>query len=400
LQIFACLFLDATFVKLRSTQDEKFEKGAKMKRFIIGVAAYLSLGTAVGWAQPGLYDQNSQDSPPALRQESQAGAQTQAAPDETSLPIKELLRDAESLAAAGEQSRAIALYDEVLKAAPRNPQAYRGRAGALAALGDIAQAQADYNRFLQLDPEAPDRLRWELELLERSGYQSPGKTDTAAGTAKPQLRMADQPQGLAPERHGGPSSPLDMRPPVVDADRESREVVRADLNFSLARNALREGGVGAALYYARLSELAVPRVRNHALLAQAYLDEGDYPAAAMEARAVAAAGPLNDWQTIYGYYDYNLPRLVQALKSLGEYVGRNSSSADAHFLLGYEYLFAGHVEAGHEQIAIASVLQPLDRVAKSLLERQGVEVMTTAVSTPSPLSLGANQRFSYRGILR
>jgi Flp pilus assembly protein TadD len=313
-------------------------------------------------------------------------------PDETSLPIKKLLGDAQSLAAAGEHSRAIALYDEILKAAPRNPQAYRGRAGALAALGDTGQAQADYNRFLELDPEAPGRLRQELELFQRSGYESPGKTDTAAA-ARPQPGMADKPQRSDQEQRGGPSSPLDARPPVVDTNREAREVARADLNFSLARNALREGGIDATLYYARLSELALPRARNHALLAQAHLVEGDYPAAAMEARALAAAGSLSDWQTIYGYYDFDLPRFVVAVKNLENYLRRNSASADAHFLLGYEYLLAGHAEEGHEQIAIASVLQPLDRVARNLLQREGVEVMT-AGTTPPPTSLGAAERRS------
>ena len=148
--------------------------------------------------------------------------------------------------------------------------------------------------------------------------------------------------------------------------------------------------------------MALPRARNRALMAQGYLAQGDYPAAAMEAHAVAALGPLSDWKTIYGDYDFSLPRFVLAVKQLEEYLRDHSASADAHFLLGYEYLFAGQAEAGHEQIAIASVLQPLDRVAKSLLERQGVEIMTTATtSSSSPTSLGvAAERPAYRRFWR
>ena len=67
--------------------------------------------------------------------------------------------------------------------------------------------------------------------------------------------------------------------------------------------------------------------------------------------------------------------------------------AQAAALTRYEYLLAGHAEEGHEQIAIASVLQPLDRVARNLLQREGVEVMT-AGTTPPPTSLGAAERRS------
>ena len=385
-------------------------KGTQMKRLILTLGSYLLLGAAAGWAQPGQNGQNSQPPQQAAQTPPQQGAQTPATgqqaayaalPDETSLPIENLLDQADALAADGQSSRAIALYDRVLIAAPRNPQAYQGRARALMALGDTAQAQADYNRFLTLDPQAGARTRQELELFERSGYQSPGEMGMESpsqpgpavpqpGAVVPQPTVTDRPQGSLEGPRGAAGLPWDVRPPVVDTNRESREVVRADLNFAFARSALRDGDTYTALRYAGLSELAVPRVRNRVLMAQAYLAQGDYAAAVTEARAVAVAGPLDDWQTIYGYYDFSLPRFVVAVRRLEQYVRLHPASADAHFLLGYEYFFGGQTESAHEQIAIASVLQPLDRVAKSLLDRQGVEVTTTAM--PSPMGLGAVTR--------
>jgi tetratricopeptide (TPR) repeat protein len=356
-----------------------------MKYPILPLVFCVLLGAPAAWAQPGVYDH---DSPSAATQSPRYAA---TAPlDETSLPIDRLLADAESLAAAGEPARAAAIYDQVLKAAPRNAQAYRGRARALAALGDTTQAQADYNRFLKLDPVAPERLRQELQLFQRSGYPSPDTFDTAStGTASTGAAYPNTAPPALPDpaegRQSGPVTAWNARAPVVDPGREAREALRADLNFALARDALREGGIATALHYARISDLALPRPRNHALMAQAYLIEGDYRSAASEARAVAAAGPLQEWQAIYGDYNFSLPRFVVALKRLENYARLNSTSADAHFLLGYEYLFGGQPEAAHEQIGIATVLQPWDRVAKTLLERQGVEVTAvSAAATPSP----------------
>jgi Flp pilus assembly protein TadD len=364
-----------------------------MKHPILPLVFCVLLGAPAAWAQPGVYDHDS----PSTATQPQRYAAT-APLDETSLPIDRLLADAESLAAAGEAARAAAIYDQVLKAAPRNAQAYRGRARALAALGDTAQAQADYNRFLKLDPVAPERMRQELQLFQRSGYPSPDTVDAASSDASATnapypntaaLAQSALPGPVLPDpaegRQNGPVTAWNARAPVVDPGREAREALRADLNFALARDALREGGIATALHYARISDLSLPRVRNHALMAQAYLIEGDYRSAAAEARAVAAAGPLQEWPAIYGDYNFSLPRFVVALKRLEDYARLNSTSADAHFLLGYEYLFAGQPEAAHEQIGIATVLQPWDRVAKTLLERQGVEVTAvTDAATPSP----------------
>ena len=86
-------------------------------------------------------------------------------------------------------------------------------------------------------------------------------------------------------------------------------------------------------------------------------------------------GPVVDWTTLYGYYDYRMPQYSRQFHALEEYVRQNPSSADARFLLGYEHLILGQAEPAHAQLAIAAVLEPLDVVARNMLARDGVEIV-------------------------
>ncbi len=88
-------------------------------------------------------------------------------------------------------------------------------------------------------------------------------------------------------------------------------------------------------------------------------------------------GPVMDWRTLYSYYGYATPRFNRQLDKLEEFVRENPSSADSHFVLGYERLLLGQAEAAHAQLAIASVIEPTDVVSTALLAKDGVEVVSS-----------------------
>ena len=124
------------------------------------------------------------------------------------------------------------------------------------------------------------------------------------------------------------------------------------------------------------------------LIAQILLAQGDFRGAAAKARAAVAMAPVIDWRTLYSHYDYAMPRFSRQFHVLEEFVRRNPSSADGHFLLGYEHLILGQAEPAHAELAIAAVIEPTDVVATSLLAKDGVEI----VNSHRPLAQTASPR--------
>ena len=123
----------------------------------------------------------------------------------------------------------------------------------------------------------------------------------------------------------------------------------ADGHFSWARAASQRGDYDSALLWARSSEAEMPQARTHALLAQIFLAQANFRDAAQGCAQAVAMGPLMDWQTVYGFYGFAMPRFTRQLDALKKFVAENPSSADGHFLLGYEQLALGQAQAGHAQ---------------------------------------------------
>ena len=175
------------------------------------------------------------------------------------------------------------------------------------------------------------------------------------------------------------------------------ELVLAKGYYGSAREAFRHAAYGDALRLGRQAEAATPLAANNALMAQALFAVGNYNGAAVEARAAAATGPLTTWQTLLDYYAFNVARYRNQLQALEQYVRDYPSASPGHFLLGYEYLIAGQTERGQDQLAIALVLDPLDLVAKRLLEREGV---TVSGASPPHSANSNNHAASQRPVVR
>jgi tetratricopeptide (TPR) repeat protein len=300
--------------------------------------------------------------------------------------VEDLIRRAGLLVAQGNLSKAMELYDEALSLAPQYPETYRQRALTLLRLGDRVQAQADYASFLALDPQARTRVQQEIQLFGDSGYAQVEDTVVT-------------PSAVSPGAVGGPPYV-----PVVVASKPYRPAELSAMEYSMARDALVRGNYHTAYQWAQRADQIMPQARIHAIMAQALFAQGAYRGAAAAAREAATMGPLIDWPTLYGYYDYQRSRYNRQFHALEEYVRQNPSSADGRFLLGYEYLILGQTEPAHAQLAIAAVLDPLDMVPRSMLTREGVEIVRgehpLTTSMPQPGGAGVATRIVTTGLSR
>jgi tetratricopeptide (TPR) repeat protein len=291
-------------------------------------------------------------------------ATTSAAPlaypttrSESSANVEDLIRTAATLTRQGNLSKAMELNNEALAIAPLYAAAYRQRALTLSRLGDRVKAQIDYNRFLELDPQAQTKLREEIQLFKDSGYARIGE---AEGLPNGVIRPG--------EIYGSYVESRALQAPTSPA-------LLSDKYYSIAQDDFMRGKYSNAMQWAQRAQELMPQARIHAIKAQALFAQGFYSGAASEARAASAMGPLIDWSTLYGYYNYNMPMFSKQFKSLQEFVRQNPSSSDARYLLGYQHLILGQEELGHAQMAIAAVLEPIDVVPTSMLARDGVEIV-------------------------
>ena len=108
----------------------------------------------------------------------------------------------------------------------------------------------------------------------------------------------------------------------------------------------------------------------HLLLSLTLFATGEYRGAAMEAHAVAALGKIPDWATVFGIYS-NVDAYTVHLRALEKQVRENPSSAEARFLLGFQYMMAGHRDAARKELSEAVRLEPKDRLASRLLTDVG-----------------------------
>ena len=193
----------------------------------------------------------------------------------------------------------------------------------LAASGRSGAAQVDYGRFLELDPQARGRTRDEIQLYAQSGYARVGETEVALSrpdippapaTASP---AALSTAAVSPAPLGPAIAPF-IRPPVA-----YNPAKQSELKLSIAQDAFQRGDYNGAYQWAQRANEAMPQARIHALMAQALLAQGFYSGAAGEARAAAAMGPVIDWTTLYGFYDYKMPE-YSAFPSVGKFCAAES----------------------------------------------------------------------------
>jgi tetratricopeptide (TPR) repeat protein len=167
----------------------------------------------------------------------------------------------------------------------------------------------------------------------------------------------------------GPTVVYDYSQPVVVASDAQAEPPQPALDlFEQARNAFYQGDYPLAL---RLVDEALKNLLNdaaaHQFRALCLFALADYRNAAATLNAVLAVSPGWDWATMVGLYP-NVETYTVQLRRLERYIDDHPEAGDARFVLAYQYLTAGHTEAGVDQLREVVRLVPNDTVAQQLLQ--------------------------------
>lgn len=171
---------------------------------------------------------------------------------------------------------------------------------------------------------------------------------------------------------------------VDDADQDtSSEALKY---YSDARSYFAQGDYRSALRMAGHAAVEAPQnPKVHELISLALFATGNYRAAASEAHAAMAAGPLANWDALYAYYN-DADKYTKHLRALEKATTDNPKSAAEHFLLGYHYLMTGAQSAAKSELAEAVKLTPDDKLAEHYLK----QLQSGATISP-PQSLGSKK---------
>jgi tetratricopeptide (TPR) repeat protein len=94
---------------------------------------------------------------------------------------------------------------------------------------------------------------------------------------------------------------------------------------------------------------------------------GNYQPAAAAIHSLLAIGPGWDWTTLSSMYP-DVSIYTEQLRKLESFVKQHPKDGAARFLVAYQYLSTGNVEAAERQLAQVVKLVPNDRVAVDLLK--------------------------------
>ena len=158
---------------------------------------------------------------------------------------------------------------------------------------------------------------------------------------------------------------------ATDPAPQPPEVQTGVSHTDLARKAFKANDYSMAGKEVDLAIQSLPRdAALHEFRALIFFATRDYKQAAATLYAVLSAGPGWDWTTLSGFYD-STETYTRQLRSLEEFVKANPNSAEARFVLAYQYLTCTHTEAAKAQYQEVLKLQPSDGLSKQMLQLLG-----------------------------
>jgi tetratricopeptide (TPR) repeat protein len=197
-------------------------------------------------------------------------------------------------------------------------------------------------------------------------YTAPPAATYTAAYPPPAASAEDPNAANPPPGDAGPPPPPspDVSAPPAAGQQQSEYYTAALAAFAEADypNATRLAG------HAAVDEPRNPKV--HVMLMLGMFAMHEYRGAAMEAHAVTALGPIPDWPTLFAIYGKVEPYTEQ-LRALEKFTQKNPEAAEARFLLGFQYLMAGHPESAKGEFLKALTLTPKDWIAAKLLKKSG-----------------------------
>ena len=221
-----------------------------------------------------------------------------------------------------------------------------------------------------------------------SGYSNPyyGGGLGTGGVSQPAIVQQQQP--VDPQQTAAVASPAsDYSQPISTTAAAPPPAVasQASSAYDQARDAFRAGDYAQAL---QLDQQALAQTPNdttlHEFLALVYFAQGNYPQAAAPLYAVLSTRPGWDWTTLSGMYP-DVDTYTAQLRELEAYVRSNPDSAQARFVLGYQYLAQGHDPEAITQLKYVVRLQPGDTVSAQLIAafQPSTGNLPTAVAAPA-----------------
>ena len=180
----------------------------------------------------------------------------------------------------------------------------------------------------------------------------------------------------------------DTAPASEDQQQAAQEALQY---YTDARTAFEQGDYRNALRMAGHAGIEAPgNAKVHELTSLALFALGNYPAAASEAHAAMAMGPIANWDDLYGYYN-NVNTYTDQLRALEKTEGQNPKSAADHFLLGYQYLMTGARSAAQSEFAAAVKLTPKDQIAAHYLKQLQSNAPLTPPTPPQTAARPGSQ---------
>jgi tetratricopeptide (TPR) repeat protein len=154
-------------------------------------------------------------------------------------------------------------------------------------------------------------------------------------------------------------------------------------SFDAARQAFALGEYNNALEHVNQALKFMPNdAAVHEFRALVLFAQQNYREAAAADYAVLSAGPGWDWTTLSSLYS-DTSEYEKQLRALEDYSAKNPKSADAHFLLAYHYMTAGHTEEAAAQLKQVKQLLPDDKLAGDLLNLVSPPESEPAVPAPA-----------------
>jgi tetratricopeptide (TPR) repeat protein len=177
---------------------------------------------------------------------------------------------------------------------------------------------------------------------------------------------------------GEPLPTTDPPPP----DTKDETVAKANKEFDAAREAFKAGDpVKAQALVDKAIVLLPSDATLHEFRALTLFAQGRYKDAAATLYAVLAAGPGWDWKTMRGLYP-DEDSYTRQLRALEEHVRKDPNSAEARFVLAYQYLVLGSKDEAVKQLKEVVRLQPQDKLSSALLK--ALTPSDTAAAPPAP----------------
>jgi tetratricopeptide (TPR) repeat protein len=184
------------------------------------------------------------------------------------------------------------------------------------------------------------------------------------------------------------AAPYDYSQPIDTVSPPADEAVTnpAVALFDAGRASFQQGNYADALQQADQALAKLPGDTTlHEFRALCLFALQRYDEAAAALYAVLSVGPGWDWATLVGLYP-NVETYTVQLRALEDFCRSNSQSASARFVLAYQYLTEGHMEAAVAMLKDVVALKPSDALSAKLLKQLGApqdEATTAATQTAS-----------------